>query len=424
MAAPVENLRVPIVVGVNHQSGGLTLRDRLFVEDADVPAFLARLQASGLSQSLVISTCDRVDVGTLCDNPDMARAVVIDALSAHAQLPIEDVENAVYLYSDEAAVRHVFRVCSSLDSVIVGEPQVLGQVKACHRLARDAGAVTGELEGLLQAAYATAKRVRTETEIGERPVSIAAVAASIARDVHGRLNEATGLVLGTGDMGELIGMELKRAGLTRLGVGDGGRLSAAHLAETLGAHYVPAADLAAALAEADIIVSAVGGRSQPLSADMIRAALKVRRNRPQFIVDASLPRDVEPAVDRIDDAFLYDLADLERLALDGQAGRRNAAEIASGIVDAEVAAYMRSRRARDAAPALTGLRDHVERLRADALAEAGGDAEKATHLLVQRLLHAPSIRLRELAADGGDIENAERLLKDLFDLPEERSDDE
>ncbi len=416
MGASSDIPRLPIVVGVNHQTGGLGLRDKLFVEDAQVPGFLAGLKGRGLDQAIVISTCDRIDVVTAAADPDAARVVVVDALAVHGGLERAEVDGAIYLHAREDAVRHLFRVCASLDSVVVGEPQVLGQVKACHRLARDAGAVPGELESLMQSAYASAKRVRTETDIGERPVSIAAVAASVARDVHGDLSTATGLVLGTGDMGELVGDELRKAGLGRLTVCDAGPLSAMALAAGLEAEYVPTDGLAEALAEADVIISAVGGRRQPLTADMVRAALKARRYRPQFIVDASLPRDVEPAVDRIDDAFLYDLADLERLALDGQAGRRNAAEAAATIVDEGVAAYLADQRARSATPALSALRRHVEVLREEALREAGGDAERATHILIQRLLHAPSVRLREMAADGGDVASSENLIRTLFGI--------
>lgn len=416
MGASSEIPRLPVVVGVNHLTGGLSLRDRLFVEDAQVSEFLEGLKGRGLDQALVISTCDRVDIAAIAADPAAARVAVVDAMAVHGALERTEVEASVYLHAGDDAVRHLFKVCASLDSVVVGEPQVLGQVKACHRLARDAGAVAGELEGLMQSAYASAKRVRTETDIGERPVSIAAVAAAVARDVHGDLSSAAGLVLGTGDMGELIGGELRKAGLGRLTVCDAGPLSAMALAAGLEAQHVPTDGLAEALAEADVIVSAVGGRRQPLTADMVRAALKTRRNRPQFIVDASLPRDVEPAVDRIDDAFLYDLADLERLALDGQAGRRSAAEAASAIVDEEVAAYLQGQRERSATPALSALRGHVEELRVEALLEAGGDAERATHILVQRLLHAPSVRLREIAADGGDLTSAENLIRTLFGI--------
>lgn len=419
MADDTGKARTPLVVGVNHQTGGLSLRDRLFVEDEDVPAFLTGLRETGINQAVVLSTCDRVEIVTVCDTAGTMGDDLAAALARHGGMAQDEISPYLYRHSGVQAVRHMFRVASSLDSVVVGEPQVLGQVKACHRLARDAGMVSGDLEALMQAAYAVAKRARSETAIGERPVSIAAVAAGISRDVHGSLDAAHGLLLGTGDMGELIARELMRAGLGSLTVADVGNRSARTVAERLGAGHAPEGMLAAALVDADVIVTAVGGRGYVLLADMVRTALKARRYRPQFIVDASLPRDVEPAVDRIDDAFLYDLADLERLAVEGRVSRKGEAEAAEQIVAAETDAFVKGRRARSAVPILTALREHVDGLRRQALSEAGGDAEVATHLLMNRLLHTPSERLRELAASGEDVAAVEQMIRELFGIADD-----
>ena len=419
MTANPQNSKQPLIVGTNHQSGGLSLRDRLFVEDADVPAFLKRLSVAGIPQAVVVSTCDRVEVGTICGDIDGAADILAGALCAHSGLSSDDVAPSLYRLTGDDAIRHLFRVTSSLDSVVVGEPQVLGQVKACHRLARDAGMVSAPLEAMFQAAYTTAKRVRTETAIGERPVSIAAVAAGLASDVHGDLKDAHGLVLGVGDMGEVIAGELIRAGLGTLSVADLGGRSALKLAERMAARHVPEDALAGGMVDADIIVAAVGGRGRSLTADMVRAALKARRFRPQFIVDASLPSDVEAAVDRLEDAFLYDLADLERLALEGRANRAFEAEGAVRIVEEELAAFLKRDRERSAQPALVALRKHAEALRDEALVEAGGDAARATHIFLQRLLHTPSERLREIAERGEDIGSAERLIRELFNIPKD-----
>lgn len=419
MADDTGQTRTPLVVGVNHQTGGLSLRDRLFVEDEDVPAFLARLRDAGIEQAVVLSTCDRIEIVTVCDASEALGSKLAAALAQHGGMTVDEVAPHLYRHRGTDAVRHVFRVAASLDSVVVGEPQVLGQVKACHRLAHDAGMVSGDLEVLMQAAYAAAKRARTETAIGERPVSIAAVAAGISRDVHGSLDVVHGVLLGTGDMGELIARELMRAGLGRLTVADVGRRSARAVAGRLGAGHAPEGSLAAALANADVIVTAVGGRGYVLSADMIRAALKARRYRPQFIVDASVPRDVEPAVDRIDDAFLYDLADLERLAVEGQVSRKGEADAAEQIIVSESEAFLKGRRARVAVPVLTALRDHVGRLRQQALIEAGGDAELATHHLMNRLLHMPSERLREMAGSGEDVAAVEQMIRELFGIADD-----
>jgi glutamyl-tRNA reductase len=413
--------RTPLIVGVNHRTGSLTLRDMLFVEDADVPGFLDRLRGAGVSEAVVLSTCDRVEVIAVSEDTEKDSHAVTRVLADHAGLPDDEIAPALSALSGPNAVRYLFRVASSLDSVVVGEPQVLGQVKACHRLARDQGMVSGDLERLMQSAYGAAKRVRTETAIGERPVSIAAVAVGIAREVHGMLEHAQALLMGTGDMGEVIADELLKAGLGRLAVCEYGR-PAPDMLDRLGAAGVQQSALPAALAEADIIITAIGGRERALSADMVRLALKVRRSRPQFIVDASLPRDVETAVDRLDDAFLYDLADLERLAMEGQASRSFEAEAAERIVLAEVDGYQKGRVERTAAPALSALRAHVGAIRDSVLKEAGGDAERATHMLVQRLLHTPSERLRLMAQAGEDIDAVERLIRDLFDIADDGDD--
>jgi len=406
----------PLIVGTNHTTGNLSLRDRLFVEDSDVPTFLDMLKANGLDQATVMSTCDRVDVATFAHDIDAAVRSIQASLAQHADLDMADLDNALYVHADQSAIKHLFRVASSLDSVVVGEPQVLGQLKACHRMARDHEMICGHLDSLFQASYSVAKRVRSETAIGERPVSIASVAIGITRDVHGDLGRVDALTLGNGDMGEVIAREMMRAGVVNMSVADVGPRSAQDLARRMDVPHVMSEKLSDALARADVVISAVGGREKHLSADMVRAALKARRYRPQFIVDAALPGDVEPAVDRLDDAFLYDLGDLERLAMEGLQSRESEAANAESIVDEEVAAFLKGKRERSAVPALVSLREHVAILRDEALAEAGSDAEKATHLLMQKMLHAPSERLRKIAADGGDIEGMEKMIERLFDL--------
>lgn len=416
MTATSQKSPRPLIVGTNHTTGNLTLRDRLFVEDPDVPKFLEMLKSNGLDQATVMSTCDRIDVATMSDDLDAATYAIRASLAQHADIEVAELDGALYVHVDQSAVKHLFRVASSLDSVVVGEPQVLGQLKACHRMARDNEMVSGHLDNLFQASYSVAKRVRTETAIGERPVSIASVAIGITRDVHGDLSRVQALTLGSGDMGEVIAREMMRAGITNMSVADANGRSAKDLATRMEVQHIALDQLLDALTRADVVIAAVGGREKHLSTDMVRTALKARRYRPQFIVDAALPGDVEPAVDRLDDAFLYDLGDLERLAMEGLQSRETEAASAEAIVDAEVNAYLRGKRERTAVPTLVALREHVATLREEALTEAGSDAQKATHLLMQKLLHAPSERLREIAADGGSIERIEQMIETLFDL--------
>jgi glutamyl-tRNA reductase len=406
-----------VVVGANHRSSSLALRDRLFVEDAAVGAFLARLRAAGVAEGLVLSTCDRVEVQAADDHPAEAGPRIVETLAAHAGLATADIRGQLYTLTGAEAVRHVFAVTASLDSLMIGEPQVLGQVKACHRLARDAGTVGPDLEVLLQAAYATAKRVRSETAVGERPVSIAAAAVQLARDVHGDLDRCAGVFIGVGDMGELVVQGLTAAGLGHLTVTHPTPARAEAAARALGCHVAPFDGLADLLAKADVVLTSVSTRSHVLTADMVQGALKKRRRKPMFIVDAGIPGDVEPAVNRIEDVFLYDLNDLERVAMEGRATRETEARAAWRIVEEEAATFLRGRAERAAVPTVSELRQHAERLREQAVADAAGDADKATRLLASRLLHAPSEVLRELAAAGGEEwMAAERLLRRLFRL--------
>ena len=405
-----------MVVGANHRSSSMSIRDRLFVEDAQVPGVLERLSDAGIKEAMVVSTCDRVEIQAVHEDPDQAAKSIVEILAAHAELKPEDLDGQIYTLTGDEAVSQIFRVAASLDSLVVGEPQVLGQVKACHRLASDAGMTGNALEAILQAAYGAAKRARNETRIGERPVSIAAAAARLAQDLHGDLGRRSGLLIGTGEMGELVAEAMIEAGLSDLSVVHTTAARAEALARELDCHVADFDDLARLLDEADIVLTAMGSRRHIVTSDMMLVAIHRRRRRPVFLVDTSLPGDVDPAVNRIEEAFLYDLADLEGVVMDGRASRETEAQAAETIVAAEVEAFLRGRAERVAVPALGDLRGHFEEVREKVLAEAGDDAEKATRLLINRLLHKPSEAMRGEAASGGGWAAAEDLIRRLFGL--------
>ncbi|HYB57218.1 MAG TPA: glutamyl-tRNA reductase [Alphaproteobacteria bacterium] len=415
-----------VVVGANHRSSSVELRDRLFVEDAAAPAVLGRLREEGLRQALVLSTCDRVEVQGVAEEPELVHAAVARVLAERAGLEQAVLERQLYLHTDEAALRHIFAVAASLDSAVVGEPQVLGQLKAAHRTARDAGTIGGELEAALQAAYAAAKRVRNETRIAEGPVSIVATAVELAREVHGDLGSLGGLLIGTGDMGQLMAEELLRAGLARITVAAPQAARAEALARQLDGHYTDFATLAVALVEADVVIACAGTGRYLVTGEMMEQALRRRRRRPVYLIDLGVPSDIEPAVNRIDDAYLYDLGDLEGAALAGQASRVAAAAEAWHILDEALALFARARAERGAVPTLVALRRHFEQVREQVLAEIGeGNAAEATRLLVNRMLHEPSEALRAIAAEEGSSASralAERLIRRLFRLARDEGD--
>jgi glutamyl-tRNA reductase len=413
----------PLVVGANHRSSSMSIRDRLFVEDAQVPGVLERLRDAGIGEALVVSTCDRVEIQCIHENPSAAAENIVEILAGHAELEASDLDGQTYTLIGDDAVRQIFRVCASLDSLVVGEPQVLGQVKSCHRLATEAGMAGAAIEAILQAAYGAAKRARNETAIGERPVTIAAAAARLAQDLHGDLSKRSGLLIGTGEMGELVAGAMLTEGLGDLVVVHSAPARAEALARELNCHVADYDDLAQLLDDADIVLTAQGARRHVVTSDMMLVAIHRRRRRPVFLVDTSLPGDVDPSINRIDEAFLYDLADLEGVVMDGRASRESEAAKASDIVDAEVEAFLRGRAERVAVPALGDLRGHFESVREGVLKEAGGDADKATRLLINRLLHTPSEAMRDEAAEGGGWTAAEDIIRRLFGLSRRKSDD-
>lgn len=406
------------VIGANHRSASLSLRDQLFVDDAGAADFLVDLKARGLHEAMVLSTCDRVEVWASHIDADSVHEQVAAALASRIGVVAAALSGQLYRHDGADAVRHCFAVTASLDSLIIGEPHVLGQVKVAHRLARDSATCGPELEAVLQAAFAAAKRIRTETVIGEGPVSIAAAAVQMARDLHGDLSRCTVLLVGAADMGELVAESLLAAGVTRLLVTAPRASRAEAVAASLNGNVVGFETLREVLVDADVVVCSVGTRNITLTAEMMSAALKKRRRKPMFVVDAGIPGDVEPAVNRVDGAFLYDLGDLERVALEGRAGREQAARAAWGILEDEVGGFLKGRAARVAVPAIVSLRQHCEAMREAILAEHPGSPEDATRLLLNRLLHAPTEAMKSVAAEGPEWQTMEKTLRKLFHLDE------
>lgn len=406
-----------LVVGASHRTSALSLRERLLVAQDGTPALLARLRDAGIRQALVLATCDRVEVDAVHDDPDAAAASALAVLAGQADASAAELERQCYRLAGDAALRHLFNVAASLDSLVVGEPQILGQLKESHRLAGEQAMIGPELGGILAAAYRTAKRVRTETSVGERPVSIAAAAERLARNIHGPLERRAALLLGGGEMGELIAAHLRRAGLGRIVVSTRIPALAEEVAQRLGGHHAPFGDLAQGLAAADIVISAVAAGCNVITRPMVEAALAARRRKPLFLIDVAVPGDVEPSVNGLDSAFVYELADLEALALEGIAGRDAEAGAAAGIVEEEVARYLREQAGREASPLVSALRGHFEAARREALSDAPDDPAAATRLLINRLLHGPSDALRRMTEEGeAPAGEAERLIARLFGL--------
>lgn len=425
--AETQNPAELLVVGANHRSSSMALRDKLLIDDAAQRGFFARLKRAGISQAVLVSTCDRVEVVAMHDDPEDAVTRIRQILADHAGVDSDELDTETYAKDGGDAVRHLFAVTASLDSLVLGEPQLLGQIKTSHRQAKDAGMGGVEIDRYLDAAYNAAKRIRHETEIGHRPVSIAAAALQAARDLHGKLENATALLVGTGEMGEVIAAALKSGGLGDLVVTHPSHRRAETLGQRLDCHVAAIDDLPALLAKSDIVLTAMNTRQYVVQHVDVAVALKARRHRPMFLIDTGIPGDIEPAVDGLADAFRYTLDDLERITREGRATREAESEAAWRIIDEESALFQRGRHTRDAGPAIRALRRHFEAAQAQALAESGGDAERATRQLIDRLLDTPSARLRELATqenleDQRDLASALTALHRLFGIePEDNS---
>ena len=386
------------VVGANHRSSPAALRDQIFVDEASTPLMLDRLRQAGISQAVILSTCDRVELHGAAEDVDAAiiavRALLSDRVQADAHALAAQGDDPFYFMTGAAAIRQIFAVASSLDSHVIGEPQVLGQVKESHELSRTHNMVGSELEGVLQTAYNVAKQVRTDTVIGRRPVSIAAAAAQLARDVHGDMSRITVLVLGLGDMAGIVADYLHDAGAGQMLLSGPSRRTEA-TARRQGRTFIPFDQLAAALAKADVVISEAGTGGYLLTATMMADALKARRRQPVLLIDVGAPPDIDPATQDLDGAFLYALDDLETVAMQGRQDRGAAADDAWKIVDDAVRRWSRNEQGRAATPAIVELRSQFEAMRQTVLREnPKADADEATRLLINRLLDAPSRAMR------------------------------
>lgn len=407
------------VVGSNHRSGTALLRDRLFVDEAMLPTALERLRAAGIEQALILSTCDRTEIQAVGNSAEHAATVVRDEFASIGDIPKDELDEQSYTLFDDAALRHIFAVASSLDSQVIGESQVLGQVRTSHRISTECGMVGPELDSILRAAYGVAKRVRSETDIARRPVSIASVAAQLAQDLHGDLADCSALVIGLGDIGALIHEQLRLAGLrSSMLTGPAARTEA--VARRSGMHYADFAALADALVSADIVVSAAGTGQRIIDRAIVEKALKARRRKPMLLLDVAMPADMERDVEKADDAFLYAFDDLERVALEGRSKRQEAATDAWQIVDEALEAWHRREAEKEAIPAVVAMRDYFDATREQVLDDhPGADAAQATRLLVNRLLHRPLTAMRDIASSGdepGGLNSArlEALIRRLF----------
>lgn len=402
--------RTFLVVGAEHKRAPILLRDHLQGDESDALRLLMRCREIGLDQAMVLATCDRCEVWAAVTDEARATTDITALIAEAAGHELAEVAPQLHSLSDDAALRYAFGVAASLESQVIGEPQVLGQVKDAYRLATRSGMSGSALDGVLQAVLAAAKRVRSETDIAAQSVSMAACVVKLGRQVHGKLDKAGALLIGDGDLGELVADQLTEAGIKRWAVMHPLATRAREMASHRQAHAFTLEQLAEALADADIVVAAQDSLKYVVSAPVVEAALKKRRRRPILLLDLAVPGDLDPAIDKVDDAFRYGFEDLERLAMTGRKERAEAQAAAYAVIDQELAQYRRGQEERGAADTVSTLRAHFEAERVALLAENPQmDGAELTRRLVARLLHRPTLALKQHQPDTSLDTAARRL---------------
>jgi len=400
-----------LLVGMNHRTAPIEVRERFAVDDP-LP-WLQKLVASPeIEEAVLLSTCNRVELVATTRNLDpgrhRVRAFFHRDLGQAAPLPQHRPESGVlYEHLDGDAVRHLFRVAASIDSLVVGEPQILGQVKDAYRVAAEGGACGPLLNRLFTSAFAAAKRVRSETQIGARPVSMARVAVDLAQQIFEALEDKRALLVGAGEMIEAALDALRGAGLASVAVANRTPERAADLATRYGATAHGLDELPALLAGADVVLTSIGADRPLLDAPLFEAALRTRRRRPIFAIDLGVPRNVDPAVNQLDDVYLYDVDDLSGVAEANAEERRRETVRAEAIVQEEVERFDGWLGALRAVPTIRLLRARAEAIRQGEIEKAAAklgldDAGRAgvealTRAIVNKILHAPVSKLRAQA---------------------------
>jgi glutamyl-tRNA reductase len=398
-----------IALGLNHLTTPVDLREKVaFAPDTTSGALTDLARQPGVNEALILSTCNRTElyVEVAAGAENAAQHWLLD----HHGLTGRRLDEFLYQHADGAAVRHLFRVATGLDSMVLGEPQILGQVKDAYQTARSAGTLRTPMERLLQQTFAVAKRVRTDTRIGANPVSVAYTAVRMAERLFANLADACVLLIGAGETIELAARHLAESKVRRLIIANRTLENAQALASRFGAYAISLADLPAHLAEADIVISSTASREPIINRALVENAIRARKHRPMFLVDIAVPRDIDAAVAELDDVFLYTVDDLKQVIDANLRSRQAAANEAEAIIDLQVEHYQAWRRALDARNPLVAVRADAAARRDATLAKArallanGRPPEQVleflAHTLTNKLMHAPSANLRAAALRG------------------------
>ncbi|MEE8200310.1 MAG: glutamyl-tRNA reductase [Candidatus Acidoferrales bacterium] len=413
------------LVGLNHRTAPIEVRERLHFAEKDLPAALHALrERPGVNEALIFSTCNRVEVLARLEDGIKALPLVSDFLAATRRVARGSFEPLLYHHSQREAIRHVFRVASSLDSMVVGEPQVLGQVKAAYATARAVGSLGGILDEVLTRSFAVAKKVRAETGIATTAVSVSYAAVELARKIFGELEGRNVFVIGAGKMSELAARHLLHSGAQTIFVANRTYARAQELAQAWGGKAIQYDDLLKYISQADIILSSTGAPHYIIKKEHGQRFLAERRNRPMFFIDIAVPRDIDPALNELDNIFVYNIDDLEQVIAANRRERAREAVRAEEIIEREVDRFLTRLKTLELGPTLVALQEKLHGIRKHELERARlrnltpeqqAVVEEMTRSLVNKILHMPLTQMKRLPQEPDGLKFIE-FLRRTFQL--------
>jgi len=421
-----------VIVGLNHRSAPVEVRERLaFPADTIGHALRGLVDRDGIGEGVIVSTCNRVEVCVLASEGYKGTQSVKEFLSAYHGMPLAELATYLYHHTEEEAVRHLFRVSSSLDSMVLGEPQILGQVKDAYGYACEFQSIGPVLDKFFTKAFSVAKRVRTETRVANSAVSVSYAAVELAKKILGDLSDKTVMLIGAGEMCELAARHLLSAGAKGILVTNRTFERAVRLAEEFDGTPVRFDELPVHLKRADIILSSTGAPHFILKREDVEEVLRIRRNRPMFFIDMAVPRDIDPDANQIDNVYVYDIDDLNNVIETNLEERQREAARAEEIVVAEVTAFRRWLESQQVTPTIVSLRKKFEEIKQaeveKALSALGAQDPKTKKVveslassILNKVLHAPIASLKR-ESDGLSPTEKVAVVREIFDLPEEES---
>jgi glutamyl-tRNA reductase len=418
-----------LITGVSHKTAPVEVRECLAFRPEELQAALADLRSrDGVGEAVILSTCNRVEITVTTDDGADPQNVVDSFLADRKSLSPGTIDPHVYRHEGRAAIHHLFRVAASLDSMVIGEPQILGQLKTAYATAKECGSVCGWLDGLMTRAFSVAKRVRSETEIGSMAVSVSYAAVELARKIFGSLTNRTVMIVGAGKMSELAARHLRRSGASHVFVTNRTHERAVEMAKLFQGTPVEYTRFVSMLPEVDIVITSSGAPHYILRKDEMHRVISARRNKPMFLIDIAVPRNIEPAVNDLDNVFLYDIDDLQEVVNSNLRERMKEADHAETLVSEEVERMMARLKVAEVTPIIVGLQEQLEQIRAAEMEktrrkfgpftpEQEQAMEALTRAIINKVAHGPISELRNHAShpDGAHVVAAIRKAFHLQD---------